>query len=129
MGDRAVIAFAQDAQTSTLNLYMHWGGSDRYTLLADALEASRPRWSDHEYATRICVSQIIGDNWNSELGFGLSVGTQNTRHGEYEPIFVDWSKQRVWEGGPLAKSMSFDEFIEFAEFERARKLHPSGVRF
>lgn len=123
MGDRAVIQFKATEADQPINLYMHWGGSERYTLLADALEAARPRWSDAEYATRICVSQIIGSSWNEELGFGLSVGDDNARHGSYEVPCVIWSRKVVRFADELTE-MSLEKFIEFAD---ARRMHPAGL--
>ena len=123
MGDRAVIQFKATEADQPINLYMHWGGSERYTLLADALEAARPRWADAEYATRICVSQIIGSSWNEELGFGLSVGDDNARHGSYKVPCVIWSRKVVRFAHELTE-MSLEKFIEFAG---ARRMHPAGL--
>lgn len=126
MGDRAVISFTEDRMETSVNLYMHWGGSDRYSKLADALDAARPRWTDFEYATRICISNIIGKDWNEELGFGISTGEDRNRHGDYEPIIVCWKSGEVQEEhGNIKYYWGFEEFISFAE---ARKLHPAGSR-
>lgn len=123
MGDRAVIQFKATEEDQPINLYMHWGGSERYTLLADALEAARPRWSDAEYATRICVSQIVGEAWSGELNFGLSVGDDNSRQGSYDVPCVVWDRKIVRFGDALPAQLGFEEFIEFAG---ARSMHPSG---
>ncbi len=70
MGDRIVYTIRQDENLS-LNLYSHWGGYDRFIDLARALQAAEPRWNDSSYAARIIVSQLIGDQWAEEIGFGL----------------------------------------------------------
>ncbi|NCW94744.1 MAG: hypothetical protein EBW79_07175, partial [Actinobacteria bacterium] len=67
MGDRIVYTIKQDKNLS-VNLYSHWGGHDRFEALANALRAAEPRWNDTSYATRIIVSQLIGDQWNEETG-------------------------------------------------------------
>ena len=58
----------------TLYLYSHWGGFEMFAQLANALKVviDNGRLNDPAYATRIVVSQIIGDGWNSPLGYGLS---------------------------------------------------------
>jgi len=130
MGDRAIIQFKADESTPSINLYTHWGGSKRYTDLADALEFARPRWSDPEYATRICISQIIGNDWNDEHGFGLSVGDENARHGDYTTVpCVIWNRLCVRIDAPdepagahVHLEYSFDEFIERARARTAEQL-------
>jgi hypothetical protein len=70
MGDRIVYTIKQD-QDLSLNLYSHWGGYGRFEALAAAIQAAKPRWNDTSYCARIIISQLIGDQWNSETGFGL----------------------------------------------------------
>jgi hypothetical protein len=87
MGDRAVAGFKANSKTPTMFLYMHWSGEGQTQWFADALSAARPRWSDDSYASRIMVSQLVGNEWNSETGFGLYVG--GTSHGaDYNYILV-----------------------------------------
>lgn len=74
-------------------LYSHWGGDDKAFDLAYALKKAEPRWSDSTYAMRIVLSQIIGENWNAETGFGLS--TYESGEESYEPICVNFSTQTV----------------------------------
>ena len=59
--------------------------------LADAVIAARPRWNDPAYATRIAISQIIKDDWNSETGFGLHVNEISDN--EHKIAIVDWDQQ------------------------------------
>lgn len=84
MGDRIVYSIKQDKDLS-INLYSHWGGYDRFEDLARALQAAEPRWSDTAYATRIIVSQLIGDQWNSETGFGLWASSSDGGYGGDHP--------------------------------------------
>lgn len=71
MGDRANFGFIANGQT--VYLYSHWGGSGMLGTLAEALQAARPRWNDPAYGTRIAISSIIGQDYLSETGFGLTV--------------------------------------------------------
>lgn len=94
MGDRAVIGFRESVSSPTLYLYSHWGGSSQELDLVTAIVAAMPRWNDPDYATRICVSQIIGDAWNTETGYGLSVG--HFAHPDYDYMnVVDWSTKTI----------------------------------
>ena len=72
MGDRANFVFVQD-NGETIVLYGHWAGYNMMEHLADAVACAQPRWQDTSYATRIAISQMIADAWNSETGWGLSV--------------------------------------------------------
>ena len=59
--------------------------------LADAIIAARPRWTDPAYATRIAISQLIGDQWNMETGWGLHVNEISDN--EHKIAIVDWEQQ------------------------------------
>jgi hypothetical protein len=59
--------------------------------LADAVIAARPRWTDTSYATRIAISQLIGDQWNMETGWGLQVNERGDN--EHKVAIVDFQQQ------------------------------------
>jgi hypothetical protein len=59
--------------------------------LADAVIAARPRWNDPAYATRIAISQIIGNQWDMETGFGLHVNEISDN--EHKVAIIDWEQQ------------------------------------
>ena len=116
MGDRAVAGFRDNPETPTIFIYQHWVNGEQSEVLAGALEASRPRWGDDSYATRICLSQIIGENWNGELGYGIYVG--GTSHGaDYgHVLIVDWSRKMVMvcdndNSDLVIGEISFDDFL------------------
>jgi hypothetical protein len=95
----------QDGQGS-IWLYSHWGGDNKEVTLANALEQAKPRWDDFSYAMRIVVSQIIGQNWDSETGFGLS--TFEAGEESYDPISVNFANNTV---SYQNKVYTFEEFI------------------
>jgi hypothetical protein len=103
MGDRIVYSIKQDKDLS-VNLYSHWGGYGRFEDLARALKAAEPRWSDMSYCTRIIVSQLIGNQWNEETGFGLWASNSD---GAYGGDLID--KTVTDETG----THSFDSFINY----------------
>lgn len=95
MGDRAVFGFRDHVNAPTLYLYSHWGGMSQERDLALALAEAEPRWHDDDYATRICVSQLIGDEWHQQYNYGLTVGRFAMPDYDYHYV-VDWTEQRVY---------------------------------
>jgi hypothetical protein len=94
MGDRMVIGFQAKSAEPTIYLYAQWGGESQKEILVNALQKSESRWTDADYATRICISQIVGDSWNDTLGFGISVN--NFCSPDYDTIqVVEWHKGKV----------------------------------
>lgn len=79
MGDRTNTIFRQ-ADGSDIVLYQHNGGYQMMHNLATALDAARPRWGDESYATRIIISNLIGDDWRGETGYGLSTRIMDNEH-------------------------------------------------
>ena len=90
MGDRANFAFVQP-NGQTIVLYGHWAGANMLSNLAEAVFKARPRWSDPSYATRIAISQLIGDSWGFETGWGLHVNEIGDN--EHKIPVVDWAQQ------------------------------------
>lgn len=90
MGDRANFGFVQP-NGETIVLYGHWAGYQMLGKLADAVIAARPRWNDPAYATRIAISQIIGNDWTSETGWGLHVNEISDN--EHKIAIVDFNQQ------------------------------------
>ena len=88
MGDRANFGFKQ-SDGNTIFLYGHWAGHEMLANLASAVSAAEPRWQDESYATRICVSQMIGEDWKSETGWGLSVG--RILDNEHKIPVINWT--------------------------------------
>jgi len=90
MGDRANFGFVQP-NGNTIVLYGHWAGQGMLGKLADAVIKARPRWSDPAYATRIAISQLVGDQWTSETGWGLHVN--EIADNEHKIAIVDFEQQ------------------------------------
>jgi hypothetical protein len=87
MGDRANFGFKQ-SNDETIVLYGHWAGHEMLANLAEAVETARPRWTDESYATRIVISNLVGDNWNELIGWGLTVN--NILDNEHKIPVIDW---------------------------------------
>jgi hypothetical protein len=104
MGARVFFNIHQ-AETEIISLYSHWGQDEAKSDLAHALDKARGRWDDESYGTRIIVSQLIGNNWDSETGYGLFVGQMT--YEEYFDIYLH--ERRVEHEGD---SYSFETFID-----------------
>ena len=80
MGDRAT--FVIESRSEPLYVYGHWAGEGMLDNLAKALEAAAPRiaMDDDVYATRIIISYLIGDDWRSETGWGISTYFCDAEH-------------------------------------------------
>ena len=88
MGDRANFVFVQDTG-ETIVLYGHWAGYNMLENLADAVASAQPRWSDSSYATRIAISQMVGESWSSETGWGLYVNEIGDH--EHKIPVINWT--------------------------------------
>lgn len=125
MGDRATFVFEQGDANSAIYLYGHWAGDGMMNILASAIEISRPRWDDESYATRIVISQIIGNEWQEEMGWGISTYFCDSEHSV--PI-VNFQTQTIklipnsWDikfdiNAEPKFTMGFDQFInKFAKY-------------
>lgn len=94
-----------------VTLYSHWGETTWRSDLALALDKARPRWTDQSYAIRIVVSQLIGDQWDSETGYGLFTSTEGEDLGD-TTVVVDFTKQTV---DDMGNEHSFGSFIEYQQ--------------
>ena len=90
MGDRANFGF-RDSKENIVFLYGHWAGHRMLENLANAVEQARPRWTDESYATRICVSQLVNEEWSSETGWGIYVNQLGDN--EHKVPIIDWKNK------------------------------------
>lgn len=110
MGARIVFTIKQ-ADGLRLNLYSHWGETERFVNLAHALNAAKPRWSDESYAARIIVSNLIGPQWDQETGFGLWASSEDGFYGGDSPdITIDLVTKTVTDE---TGTHSFEGFINY----------------
>jgi hypothetical protein len=59
--------------------------------LAMAVDKARGRWADESYATRICISQLVGSEWNTETGWGMQVNSISDN--EHKIPVINWGTQ------------------------------------
>ncbi len=110
MGSRTEWIIKEDNSGNAIHLYSHSGGESKFEDTQRALAGALPRWSDTSYGARIFISQIIGTEWDSTLGFGIAVGndTDNLFEESYFHAVIDFPNQRVVFG---SREWSFEEFI------------------
>jgi hypothetical protein len=96
MGNRAAIGFrANQFVDNTLFLYIHWAPADDLTLLlAEAVKHTSNRWDDPAYATRMAITHLIGDQYDSEHGYGLTINSVPDLDIPVIPV-IYWGEQIV----------------------------------
>ncbi len=114
MGARTTWAIKTEKNTDAVVwLYSHWGGDSKFEDTQKALSLAEPRWEDSTYGARIFISQIIGDQWDRETGFGITTGT--LRHipfeESYDVVVVDFTTSTITYG---TNEFSFAEFVEYS---------------
>ena len=76
MGDRANFGIKQ-ADGNTIFVYGHWAGHQMLDKFAKAIDrvVDAGRMGDNAYATRIIISDLIGEDWNQDMRWGITVNT------------------------------------------------------
>lgn len=116
MGSRTEWIIKGDESKNAIHLYSHWGGETKFADTQRAIKNAEPRWSDTTYGVRIFISQIIGDLWFNETGFGIAVGndTDNLFEESYFHAVIDFPNQRVTFG---SYEWTFEEFINAEDIQ------------
>ena len=110
MGARINYVFkTYSTEQSHVTLYSHWGETNWREDLALALDKAKPRWDDASYGVRITISHLIGNQWQSETGFGLFTSVDGEDLGDFT-VVVDFTNQTVNDTG---HEHSFGSFIEY----------------
>jgi len=107
MGARVVFNIKQEDEMYVC-LYSHWGEYTALEELANALAKARNRWVDESYCTRIIISQIIGNEWDSETGYGLWASTEPFTDEEW--VLIDLKEKTIT---ARDGSHTFDGFVSY----------------
>jgi hypothetical protein len=119
MGDRANFGLRQ-VDGNTIFVYGHWAGEGMLARFANALSHVQDagRIDDQAYANRIIISQLVGDSWQGDLGWGVTVNY--LADNEHKVPVYDFAFQTVtlynydWKSGVLTDiivEFSLNEFI------------------
>jgi hypothetical protein len=111
MGARVNFVFKQEEGMPNLVLYSHWGETFWRENLAAAITKAQPRlkMNDVSYSTRIIISQLIGEDWDSETGFGIYLAPVDMDYFD-TVVEIDVAKQIMWDSG---HEHSFDSFCNY----------------
>ncbi len=119
MGDRANFGLRQ-VDGNTIFVYGHWAGEGMLARFANALDHVQNvgRIDDQAYANRIIISQLVGDAWQGEYGWGVTVNY--LADNEHKVPVFDFAFKTVtlynydWKSGVLTDiivEFSLNEFI------------------
>jgi hypothetical protein len=108
MGARTNFHFKTNEDT--LTLYSHWGGDSRKNDLARAMYAALPRKGDTPYALRIMVSQLIGDTWDEQTGYGLLVNNPGGAEESYGNLEINLD---TWTVTDDSNTVTIEQFIDY----------------
>ena len=106
MGNRAVV-IVTDRDGDKICLYAHWGGTVLIDQVQTALRKYPGRWNDFAYINRIIFSEMIKNDIDSELGFGISCNDIDFDANQI--IQIDLHQQTVTINH---KNMSIKEFCD-----------------
>ena len=136
MGDRANFGIRQ-ADGNTIFVYGHWAGHQMLARFAKAIARveNAGRIDDDSYATRIIISDLIGDDWSQDLSWGITVNRLSDN--EHKVPVYDLASDTVtlydyvWVGGqgaaPAEKIVEFSREMLLA-CVRCRTLLPQSTR-
>ena len=127
MGDRANFGIRQ-ADGNTIFVYGHWAGYQMLARFAKAIDrvVDAGRIDDDAYATRIIISDLIGDAWSQDLGWGITVN--NLADNEHKVPVYDLTNDTVtlydadWRTAALT-----DKIVEFSREDFVRKYSKEMV--
>lgn len=114
MGDRANFGIRQ-ADGNTIFVYGHWAGEGMLARFANAISRAENagRIGDDSYATRIIISDLIGESWNQDYSWGITINT--LADNEHKVPVYDLTTDTVslfdfdWKSGGLT-----DKIVEFS---------------
>ena len=127
MGDRANIGI-KTSDGNFIFLYLHWGGTDRHEIVANAIAHAMARDGDESYFTRIFISRVIDTDWDKETGVGLTINKLSASGDGYDVPVYDYTNKTIhfyeeaWD--------SAGGFVKHTDVEYPREMYLAeyGVR-
>jgi hypothetical protein len=126
MGSRTEWIIKEDNSGNAVHLYSHWGGDSKFADTQSAIAKAEPRWHDTSYGVRIFISQIIGNQWESETGFGIAVGndSDNIFEESYFHAVIDFPNRTVTFG---SHEWTFEDFVNAEDISEELTNEHYGV--
>ena len=121
MGDRANFGIKQ-ADGNTIFVYGHWAGYQMLARFAKAIDrvVDAGRMGDDAYATRIIISDLIGDAWASDLGWGITINTLADNEHKI-PVFDLNNDTVTLYDADWRSNVPGDKIVEFSREDFVRK--------
>jgi len=117
MGDRGNIKVYQGENSKqAVYLYSHYDGSDMCNILHKALSRNL-RHDDHFYLTRIIFCELVKNDVNGELGYGIATSRADNQHtilGVNTFTKTITFERENWETGKVKvfAKMTFEDFLK-----------------
>jgi hypothetical protein len=106
MGSRANIQVLYEDGTSVY-FFTHWEGSTLPEVLKDALVRGQTRWDDETYLARIIFSEMVKDDIEGTMGFGIS--TYPADDAQFYILLVNMKEQTVSQNG---QTWTFEDYCD-----------------
>lgn len=130
MGDRCNFVFStkkvsdkatfKQAVEGQVVLYSHSGGHERMKDLANAIRDAKGSWGDEGYFTRIVISQLVGEDWRGEYGYGIYVG--EICDNEHPVLVIDIPSQHVAEFDDTGEQRRITNWMSFTDFINGKEM-------
>ncbi len=121
MGDRANFGIRQ-ADGNTIFVYGHWAGHEMLARFAKALARVHRagRIGDDSYAARIIISDLIGEAWSEDSGWGISVNRLGDNEHKVPVYDVLTDKVTLYDADWRSVGLG-DKIVEFSREDFVRK--------
>ena len=121
MGDRANFGIRQ-ADGNTIFVYGHWAGHQMLARFAKAIARveSAGRIDDDSYATRIIISDLIGDDWSQDYSWGITINTLSDNEHKV-PVFDLTNDTVTLYDADWRSNVIGDKIVEFSREDFVRK--------
>ena len=129
MGDRANFGIKQ-ADGNTIFVYGHWAGHQMLARFAKALYRVdvAGRIGDNAYATRIIISDLIGDDWSQDYSWGITINTLADNEHKV-PVFDLANDTVTLYGADWSSNVPGAKIVEFSREDFVRRYTKDTAHF
>jgi hypothetical protein len=127
MGDRANFGI-KHRDGNIIFVYGHWAGDGMLARFANALKRVEDagRIGDEPYGTRIIISELIGDSWKSNTGWGITINTLSDNEHKVPVYDIDTDIVSLYDFDWNSNTLT-DKIVEFASQDFIRKYAKTMV--
>lgn len=127
MGDRANFGI-KHRDGHTIFLYGHWAGGGMLAKFAKAIKRveSAGRIGDEPYATRIIISDLIGEAWSQDLSWGITIDYLADNEHKVPVYDIETDTVSLFNFDLLTGTLT-DKIVEFSSEDFIRKYSKEMV--